>query len=175
MFEAPVVTNESRQQYVKDYVFWLTDKSVRPQYQAFAKGFFTCIDQATLSMFTPEALRSVIEGHRKIDLDDLQSTATYEEYEKDSDYVKDFWEVVKSLSPEQHRKLLEFVTASDRVPVSGMDNVQFIVQKNGEEDERLPSSSTCYGRLLLPKYSSRQILEEKLTKALENSMGFGML
>ena len=173
--EAPVVTNESRQQYVKDYVFWLTDKSVRPQYKAFAKGFFTCVDQAALSMFTPEALRSVIEGHRKIDLDDLQSTATYEEYEKDSDYVKDFWEVVKSLKPEQHRKLLEFVTASDRVPVSGMDNVQFIVQKNGEEDERLPSSSTCYGRLLLPKYSSRQILEEKLTKALENSMGFGML
>ena len=31
--EASLVTNENRAQFVKDYIFWLTDKSVRPQYE----------------------------------------------------------------------------------------------------------------------------------------------
>jgi hypothetical protein len=33
---------------------------------------------------------------------------------------------------------------------------------------------TCFGRLLLPEYSSRGALEEKLDKALENAKGFGV-
>jgi hypothetical protein len=40
--------------------------------------------------------------------------------------------------------------------------------------QRLPTSLTCFGRLLLPEYSSRSVLEEKLDKALENSKGFGV-
>lgn len=40
--------------------------------------------------------------------------------------------------------------------------------------QRLPTSSTCFGRLLLPEYSCREVLEEKLDKALENSQGFGV-
>jgi hypothetical protein len=173
--DAPTVTNETREQYIKDYVFWLTDKSVRPQFEAFAKGFFTCLDQTALSMFTPEALREVMEGHRHIDIDELERTATYEEYEKTSEYIRQFWQVVRDFSPEQHQNLLEFVTASDRIPVNGLESIQFIVQKNGDDDARLPSSSTCYGRLLLPQYSSKEILIDKLSKALENSLGFGAL
>ena len=69
---------------------------------------------------------------------------------------------------------LEFVTASDRVPVNGIKSIQFIIQRNGSGDERLPTSMTCFGRLLLPQYSSRAVLEEKLTKAIENSAGFGV-
>ena len=173
--DAATVTNETRDQYVKDYVFWLTDKSIRPQFEAFHKGFLTCLDATALSMFTPEALREVMEGHRNIDIDELERTATYDDYEKTSDYIRQFWQVVRSFSPDQHRQLLEFVTASDRVPVNGLESIQFIVQKNGDDDTRLPSSSTCYGRLLLPQYSNRDILVEKLTKALENSLGFGSL
>ena len=173
--DSVTVTNETREQYVKDYVFWLTDKSIRPQFEAFHRGFLTCLDPTALSMFTPEALREVMEGHRDINIDELERTATYEEYEKSSDYIRQFWQVVRSFSPDQHRQLLEFVTASDRVPVNGLESIQFIVQKNGDEDSRLPSSSTCYGRLLLPQYSTREILAEKLTKALENSLGFGSL
>ena len=48
--EAGLVTNENREQYVKDYIFWLTDKSIRPQFEAFSRGFFTCIDKRALSV-----------------------------------------------------------------------------------------------------------------------------
>ena len=71
--DAATVTNETRDQYVKDYVFWLTDKSIRPQFEAFYKGFLTCLDPTALSIFTPEALRDVMEGHRDIDIDELEN------------------------------------------------------------------------------------------------------
>lgn len=48
--EAGMVTNDNRAQYVSDYIFWLTDKSIRPQYEAFARGFFTCLDKKALSV-----------------------------------------------------------------------------------------------------------------------------
>ncbi|KIW73579.1 hypothetical protein PV04_01684 [Phialophora macrospora] len=173
--EAPLVTNANRAQYVKDYILWLTHKSIEPQYEAFARGFYTCLDRTALSIFTPEALKVLIEGYADIDIDELEHTATYDEYSATDPSIIDFWSAVRNMSPEQHKQLLEFVTASDRVPVNGMSSVTFIIQKNGEEDTRLPSSSTCYGRLLLPQYSSKKVLEEKLTKAIENSAGFGTL
>ncbi|EXJ95364.1 hypothetical protein A1O1_00485 [Capronia coronata CBS 617.96] len=173
--EAALVTNANRDQYVKDYILWLTHKSIEPQFEAFAKGFYTCLDRTALSIFTPEALKAVIEGHPEINIDELERTATYDDYERHSPTIVNFWHVVRNFSPDQHRQLLEFVTASDRVPVNGLASIQFIVQKNGDDDSRLPSSSTCYGRLLLPQYSSREILEEKLAKAIENSVGFGTL
>lgn len=173
--EAALVTNANREQYVKDYILWLTHKSVEAQYAAFANGFYTCLDPVALSIFTPEALKTVIEGYSEIDIDQLQMTALYEEYCIHSPTIVDFWHIVRSMSPDQHRQLLEFVTASDRVPVNGLRSIQFIIQKNGDDDDRLPSSSTCYGRLLLPQYSSREILREKLTKAIENCFGFGAL
>jgi len=48
--EAPLVTNANRQAYVKDYIFWLTDKSIRSQFNAFAKGFYACIPQNILKV-----------------------------------------------------------------------------------------------------------------------------
>ena len=73
------------------------------------------------------------------------------------------------------RRLLEFVTASDRLPVGGVSNLQFIIQKNGEEDENghLPTAYTCYGTLLLPEYKDKDALRERLAMALENAQGFG--
>ena len=173
--EACMVTNANREQYVQDYIFWLTDKSIRPQYEAFARGFYTCLDRKATTIFTPEALKSVVEGVQEIDLDALQQTTRYEGgFSADHRVIKDFWHVVRQFPHEKLRLLLEFVTASDRIPVNGVKSILFVIQQNGTEDERLPTSLTCFGRLLLPAYSSRKKLREKLCAAIENSKGFGV-
>ena len=48
--EPAMVSSANRVRYVEDYIFWLTDKSIRPQYEAFAKGFFTCLNKKALSV-----------------------------------------------------------------------------------------------------------------------------
>ncbi len=133
--DANLVTNANRSQYVKDYIFWLTDKSIRPQYEAFARGFHTCLDRKALSLFTPTALQSVVEGIQEIDIDGLERTARYDDgYTPAHRTVRDFWHVVRQYSPEKKRQLLEFVTASDRVPVSGIGSILFVIQRNGTDD-----------------------------------------
>ncbi|KAI5292408.1 hypothetical protein KEM52_006379 [Ascosphaera acerosa] len=172
--EPSLVTNENRKQYVQDYIFWLTDKSVRPQYDAFARGFHACLDRTALSIFTPSALKSLVEGSQRVDLDVLEQHARYSDgYHEQHPTITDFWAVVKQWHPQKVSLLLEFVTASDRVPVTGTASIAFTIQRAGNSDERLPTSMTCFGRLLLPQYSSRAILEEKLDKALQNTKGFG--
>lgn len=40
---------------------------------------------------------------------------------------------------------------------------------------RLPSAHTCFNHLLLPEYSSKEKLRERLLAAIHNAEGFGML
>ncbi|KAF3484349.1 ubiquitin-protein ligase E3A [Arthroderma uncinatum] len=133
--EASVVTNDNRKQFVKDYIFWLTDKSVRPQYEAFQRGFFTCIDRTALSIFNPEALKTVLEGIQDIDLSELQKHARYEGgWDATHPLIKGFWHIVMQYSHEKRGQLLEFVTASDRIPVNGIPSIMFVIQRNGVGD-----------------------------------------
>lgn len=148
--EAPLVTNQNRTQFVKDYIFWLTDKSVRPQFEAFLRGFYTCLDRSALSIFTPEALKTVVEGYQEIDVTELEQHARYEGgFGPHHRVIRDFWSVVREYPAEKKAQLLEFVTASDRVPVNGISSIMFVIQKNGVGD----SVSICH--FLLIDYMDR--------------------
>ncbi|KXJ96781.1 ubiquitin-protein ligase E3A [Microdochium bolleyi] len=174
--DAPMVTGDNRQAYVDDYIRYLADVSVKPQFEAFARGFRTCLQPKSLSLLTPSLLQSIVEGTQEIDISELRRAARYVGWDASHRTVRDFWSIVKKFDDRMRRKLLEFVTASDRVPVGGVANIQFIIQKNGEEEAdggHLPTAYTCYGTLLLPEYPSRDALKERLCMALENAQGFG--
>lgn len=134
--QTAMVTSQNREQYVEDYIFWLTDKSIRPQYEAFARGFYVCLDRKAVSIFNPESLKGVIEGIQEIDVDALQETTRYEGgYSAGHRVIKDFWHLVRQFQTTELQQLLEFVTASDRIPVNGVSSIQFVIQRNGVEDE----------------------------------------
>ena len=172
--DAPPVTNENRNSYVSDFIRYLTEISVQPQFDAFKAGFFACIDRRTIKLFNADTLQSVVEGIQTIDISEMRHITDYNGWDSTHQSIKDFWSIVESFDNLRKRKLLEFVTASDRVPVGGMKNLVFIINKNGVGDERLPSSSTCYGVLMLPQYTSKDAMKEKLEMALDNTEGFGL-
>ncbi|ORY20885.1 HECT-domain-containing protein, partial [Neocallimastix californiae] len=70
--------------------------------------------------------------------------------------IKNFWEIVHAMTYDQKKKLLMFVTASDRVPLKSLGNLTFVIQRNGPDTDRLPTALTCFGRLLLPEYSTKE-------------------
>lgn len=86
-----------------------------------------------------------------------------------------FWEVVHEMTAEQKRALLQFATGSDRIPVGGMSKLRFIIAKNGPDSEKLPTAHTCFNVLLLPEYSTKEKLRERLMKAISYCKGFGLL
>ncbi|KAI1310612.1 hypothetical protein F5Y03DRAFT_344970 [Xylaria venustula] len=173
---APPVTGDNRSAYVSDYIRYLTDVSVAPQYEAFARGFHTCLHPKSLTLLTPSLLQSIVEGTQEIDISELRRVTRYSGWDANHRTIRDFWSVVKKFDNRMRRKLLEFVTSSDRLPVGGAANIQFVIQKNGEEDgeaARLPTAYTCYGHLLLPEYRDKEVLRERLSMAVENAEGFG--
>ena len=170
----PMVTNENRDQYIHDYIHQLTYETVYDQFNAFRYGFFTCFHPKAISLFTPSALKALVEGLPDISVAGLERVTRYDGgYDFFHPTIRQFWTVVHSWPQERVQKLLEFVTASDRLPVGGVGKLIFTVQKNGVGEGRLPTSLTCFGRLLLPEYSSEGKLREALEKAVENSKGFG--
>ena len=74
----------------------------------------------------------------------------------------------------EEKKFLFFVTGSERTPPGGLARLKFTIAKHGGDDH-LPSASTCFNLLLLPPYTNKNDLEEKLTFALNNTKGFGLV
>lgn len=174
--EAPLVTKDNRDEYINDYIRFLTDVSVRPQFTAFERGFRTALDAKSLTLLSPPILQSLVEGVQTIDMSELRRYTRYVGWDASHRTIRDFWSIVKRYDESMKRRLLEFVTASDRLPVGGVSNLQFVVQKNGEEEGaggHLPTAYTCYGTLLLPEYKDKEVLKERLAMALENAQGFG--
>ena len=67
-----------------------------------------------------------------------------------------FWEVVHGFTEAQKKRLLMFVTGSDRVPIKGLASLQppFVISRNGPSSDRLPTAHTCFNHLLLPAYKA---------------------
>jgi ubiquitin-protein ligase E3 A len=63
---------------------------------------------------------------------------------------------------------------SDRAPIEGLEKLNLVISKNGSEDGRLPSAHTCFNHLLLPDYSSIEIMKERINYAMRQAEGFGL-
>lgn len=167
------VTNSNRGKYSWHYASWILDYSIRPQFYAFAAGFYQVLDLRTIRILPPEAFKKLIEGQKTIHVIDLKRLVTYEGYTATSDQIKWFWEVIEEYSQEKLGLLLEFVTGSKRLPASGQHTLRFNITRMDGETQALPQSSTCFGNLLLPTYRSKEVMKQKLDIALEHSLGFG--
>ena len=78
-------------------------------------------------------------------------------------------------SEEQKRKFLMFATGCDRAPINGLSDLHLTISRAGPDSDRLPSSHTCFNHVLLPEYSSREKLKDRLTLAIQHAEGFGTL
>ena len=174
--EPEPVTEANRRAYVASYIAFLTDVAITKEFDAFSEGFFTVVSRKSLTLFNVFSLKNLVEGSQEIDVFALQAATKYHRpYWEGHRLIIWFWEIVLAYSIDELKALLQFVRASERVPVRGMSEIQFLIDKAGDEDGRLPTSSTCFGMLKLPEYSNREILERNLMFAIKNTEGFGLM
>ncbi|XP_054260809.1 ubiquitin-protein ligase E3A [Macrosteles quadrilineatus] len=171
------VTQDNKKEFVDLYADFLLNTSVERQFRAFRRGFQMVTDESPLSLlFRPEEVEQLVCGSKRFDLAELEEVAEYDGgYTSDSLVVRWFWQIVHTLTPEDQRKLLQFATGSDRVPVGGLSKLKLIIARNGPDSDRLPTAHTCFNVLLLPEYESKEKLSDRLIKAISYSKGFGML
>ncbi|KAL6756665.1 hypothetical protein V8C86DRAFT_2644732 [Haematococcus lacustris] len=172
------VTPDNRALYVEHYTQHLLDTATARQFAAFRQGFLRLCNGSALGWFRPQELELLVCGGRELDLRALEGVTVYDDgYTREDQVVHWFWEVAHGLSQEQKKRLLAFVTGSDRVPIKGLAhlNPPFVISKMGGDPDRLPTAHTCFNHLLLPVYHSRQSLQQRLETALENCEGFGLM
>jgi ubiquitin-protein ligase E3 A len=171
------VTLENKFEYVASYVNWFVNTSVSKSFAEFSRGFHTVLSGPAITLFSSSELKTMVSGAPDLNFHELEKVTLYDGgYSPDTLVVKWFWNVVHSkMSLEQQRRLLLFVTGSDRAPIKGLGSVRFIIQRSGPDSDYLPTASTCFNVLLLPDYSSERKLEERLLKAItEGAEGFGL-
>lgn len=61
-----------------------------------------------------------------------------------------------------------------RAPIGGLGTLKCIIQRDGPDSNKLPTSHTCFNTLLLPEYSSKERMCHMLKLAVMNSEGFGL-
>ena len=170
------LNNKNREKYVDLYIKYCLIESISSQFNAFLKGFKCVCDSELFNKYSSEELELLICGSSEFDFDALESSTRYEDgLHKDSKIIKDFWSIAHNLSDKNKRKLLTFCTGSDRVPINGLGALILTISKNGNDNNKLPTSHTCFNHLLLPEYSTKDILKTRLLTAIQNSEGFGLL
>lgn len=188
--EVELVANGSAMPVTLDnvhlYIALLCDFKLNLEYaapiHALSSGFSSALTGANVDlvdlchMFTSKEFAMVIGGSKQFAVTDLRANVQYAGgYHASQPYIQEFWDVVSNqLSQVQQSKLLRFITSCSRPPLAGfaaMEPKVTIYQVRDDED-RLPTSSTCVNLLKLPKYASKEILAQKLLMAIESDSGF---
>ncbi|KAF5007022.1 hypothetical protein FDECE_6630 [Fusarium decemcellulare] len=174
------VTNSNRREYVDLYVRYMIDVSVTRQFEPFKRGFYTVCGGNALSLFRPEEIELLVRGSDEaLDISSLRGVAEYDNWGSKrpdgSEPVIDwFWETFQEATPQYQRKLLLFITGSDRIPAMGAAVLPIKISCLGEDEGRFPIARTCFNMLSLSRYESKERLEKMLWTAVRESEGFGL-
>ncbi|XP_019619950.1 PREDICTED: probable E3 ubiquitin-protein ligase HERC4 isoform X1 [Branchiostoma belcheri] len=170
------VTKENREEYVNAYVEHVLNKSVENQFDAFGTGFHKVCGGKVLELFHPKELMAMVCGNENYDWAELEKNVEYKGvYHKNHPTIHMFWDVFHHMTLEEKKKFLLFLTGCDKIPILGMKALKIYIQPTMGGDSFLPAAHTCFNLLDLPMYTSREVLRIKLTQAIENTSGFGLV
>ncbi|GFR45089.1 hypothetical protein Agub_g6465 [Astrephomene gubernaculifera] len=153
------VTAANRRLYVDLYVRHLLQDSIAPQFSPFRRGFLRLCSGSALSWFSPAELELLVCGSRQLRLEELEGATQYDDgYTRDSEPVRWFWEVAHALPPASQKRLLFFVTGSDRVPIKGLAhlNPPFVISRQAIRMSQLAATPACQRNTWTPCQTSHR-------------------
>ncbi|CCG20708.1 Ufd4 protein [Candida orthopsilosis Co 90-125] len=154
------------------------------QTKAFMDGFSKVFPISSLMIFSPQELVELF-GNCEEDwsFDALSSAIVANHgYSKDSPEIKELINILIDFDLEEKRQFLQFLTGSPKLPIGGFKALRpelTVVRKHAEDglkdDDYLPSVMTCANYLKIPKYSSKEVMREKLLQAVKEGAGAFLL
>jgi HECT-domain (ubiquitin-transferase) len=172
------VDNDNFPEYLEACFKYRMLDRIMPQLKELLLGFFDVIPEPLLTVFDFQELELLMCGLPVIDLDDWQE---HTEYSGDFEFSKSsapscqwFWEVVAEFDQEMKARLLQFVTGTSGVPSRGFGVLQgndgnirkFTIHGVSMNVCLYPRAHTCFNRIDLPTYETKDDLREKLKLAV---------
>ena len=168
------VTEDNKMEYVRLICNAKLVEVIRPQMDAFLKGFQELIPQKDIAIFNENELEMIISGLPDVDIDDLKANTEFGTgYNPTSPQIMWFWRVLRTFDRTQRVKLVQFITGTGKIPVGGFSELvgmsgpqKFNIHKDRSGSDRLPQAHTCFNQLDLPEYTSYEQLRERLIYAI---------
>ncbi len=196
------VTHANRAEYVRLLSAWLLAYSLETQFKHLLAGFHRVVHSSALSLLRADELELLMAGLPHLNFHELQvrvetiilpildfKKSPNSIFQAGTSYVcgdasigwgpdhptvQAFWEVVHSLELEQKQRLLLFATGSAKAPIGGLRQVALQIQRMCPDTDLLPTAHTCFNMLMLPQYSDKNKLRDRLLLAINECEGFGL-
>lgn len=172
------LTQATKNEFIDAYIDWSFGSKIADRFGPLSAGFRAVLGNSVMvrKMVDAKQLeRIACGGEFPVDVAAIRRRASLQNWDvEDKAYTDSFWAVLQELPEDAKLKFVVFVTGSDRVPLQGWEDLRVKIQKNGNIDDRLPTAYTCFSLVLLPKYSSKEVLRKNLLSAISESQGFGL-
>jgi hypothetical protein len=142
---------------------------------AVEKGFHGI--SAWASSFCVPDLDARSIGSRIMDWMTLKRSCYLVSYPPDDIPVKLFWEIFVELEEGEKKRVLMFITGSDRPPAFGFAAHPITLKRvewNEETKNSPPESHSCFNSLILPSVREKSPMRETLQISIDHNEGFGM-
>ena len=153
------------------------------------KGFCSIIGDKICKIFTPEEFAFQLTGQTIIDLDDWKKNTIYKGYyNQNNKTIQLFWEVLSELPQNDLFNFFHFCTSLIHVPIDGFNGLKginnkiqkftiepkltLILDENKNNDFKLIEAKTCFNRILLPEYSTKEEMKKAFDIILGNDTSF---
>ena len=167
------------------------------QIQAFTRGLNVFVSTKTAKIVRGYCdvldIQMTLSGFSQINSEQVdqwrQSTVYVPEGFANARQVQWLWEIIRDDTwSEKRSKLLRFCTGSERVPAGGFDRLMGYDDGSSDQplqrftvslaltltSDHLPTASSCFNKLNLPMYRTKEELLTKLELALQETRGFDL-
>jgi hypothetical protein len=181
------VTQENKDEYIQLKLRHRMLDSIAPQLFQLLNGLFQVVPRELLTVFDYQELEMVLCGLPVIDVTDWMKhtgySGAYQTLRGKHPVIGWFWDIVRGYEQDGKARLLQFATGTSRVPAQGFRALQSndgkpkLFSLNGVSTavSMYPRAHTCFNRIDLPLYSTREELEGFLSLAINMEVtGFTM-
>jgi E3 ubiquitin-protein ligase HUWE1 len=183
------LNNENKYLFIEKVIYYETLYNYEEQIERLKKGFFSLIGNKIYKIFQPEEFAYELSGQIEIDLEDWKNNTIYKgHYNKDNKTIKIFWEILSELSQNELFNFFHFCTSSIHVPIDGFNSLKgvnnkiqkftiepkltLILDESNNSNFKLIEAKTCFNRILLPEYSSKEDMKKAIDIILGNDTSF---
>ena len=137
------------------------------------KGINKIIPLSVLQYYTWEEIERLVCGKKIIDIELLEKNTVISPELEQKDYlVKWVWEILKEFNEEERLQFVKFCYAQERLPYTQEEydqkQIQFSIKFNQQfKKNGLPRADTCFFFLILPDYTSKEIMKKMITIAIK--------
>lgn len=172
------VTDENKDAYVSLMIEFVTSEIYKADIKSLKEGIFSVFPEFMLKGLQPLDLEFMICGMPEIDIEDWKENTAYKgKYYSNHQVIIWFWQIVGKMSQEDLGLLLAFATGSSSVPVEGFKSLQtvrgdlilFTIEYMPYFPNALIRAHTCFNRIDIPEYESKELLKDSIKFAISNS------